>query len=662
MGVAAATGVVAFIVYCFTLAQGVGVDDSGELMAAACEPGIVHPPGYPLLTLISHAMVRIPWGDVGVRLNLISALFGACTTWLISRAVAQVTHSAAAAVIAACAWSFAPAVWSWSTLTEVFALNNCLIAAMINLNIEMDKAQSPRLITTWMLLAGLALCNQLTVLFWLPVGGVWLVVANYRLLQQPKVIAWGLCALLLGLLPYLYLPIATLWRPEVRWGDPTSIIGFIKHISRAEFGALQMAQTDVQSGQLFLTNLWLYLKAQSMSLSGIGWLIIFAMTLWLTISRRWRAAPLAVGFLSVAWLFYALVFHYLANVDVKNALYERMLSRFWLQPHLYLAILLGISWSWWHKTGPSRWRWFTQLSAVGLIGFAVYNGQKHRVADASDYYSAVGQAVLKPLPNDSLIITQGDFHYNILAYLKHCLKVRTDIHIVRQEIIPAHWSRDYLSQRTTPLVRAEQGQNPSYPSDVSLNEILEFNGVQRPIYLADDHWFIANDKLKNFDLIPAPLLYRVSPKLSNQTITTLIPQWEDDFQSLIKTTFAANKHMEKDLWTEKITDTIWVSRANFGQFLLELGRDRSRSSTEQNLALKYAGIALEQVAQHWPQIAGGFWKNLGLYYFLFQKTNPDYRHRALAAWEQYMSQDQGRDPDTAELARLVTMLRESSGK
>lgn len=651
---AGASGVFAFILYCSTLALGVGVDDSGELMAAACEPGIVHPPGYPLLTILGHAMVRIPWGDVGIRLNLLSAIFGACSTWLVARAVALITRSPSAVIITAIAWSFAPAVWSWSTLMEVFALNNCLIAAMLNINIAMQTRPSTRLIAAWMLLAGLALGNQLTVLFWLPFGGLWLLFANLYLVRQARVIAIAALALLIGLLPYLYLPIAAWWQPEVRWGDVTTISGLVRHVSRAEFGALQMAQTQLAAGQSFFANLWLYLRAQTLSIGIVGWLLLAAY-LWRDVCKQGRRRFNAVAFLFAAWVFYALVFHFLANIDVKNALYERMLSRFWLQPHLYLSVLLGCSWMWLEQISKPRWHWPRRMLGIGLVAVMIFSGQKTRIVDASDYYSGVGQAILKAIPADALIITQGDFHYNILAYLKHCKKYRQDLHIIRQEILPAQWSRNYLSDRIIPLVNPEPRLDQNARA-LTLNEILEFNLAKRAVYLADDRWFLQSNREFFFELIPVPLLYQVSLRSRDIPLATRLPQVEQDFQNLIATITQAQPHLEKDLWTEKITDTIWVSRANFGQYMLELGRDRTRSNEDQKLALQVAGIALEQVAQNWPQIAGGFWKNLGLYYFLTHRANPAHRQKAIAAWQHYLRQDREQDADTAELRRLIEAL------
>ncbi|KAG5857518.1 hypothetical protein ANANG_G00020310 [Anguilla anguilla] len=52
--------------------------DSGELITAACELGVAHPPGYPLFTLLSHlALVLLPFQSAAYSINLLSGLLGA---------------------------------------------------------------------------------------------------------------------------------------------------------------------------------------------------------------------------------------------------------------------------------------------------------------------------------------------------------------------------------------------------------------------------------------------------------------------------------------------------------------------------------------------------------------------------------------------------------
>ena len=58
MLIGALVGVLWLVVYMITLSPTVNFIDSGELITALHEPGIVHPPGYPLYTLMGYVVRR----------------------------------------------------------------------------------------------------------------------------------------------------------------------------------------------------------------------------------------------------------------------------------------------------------------------------------------------------------------------------------------------------------------------------------------------------------------------------------------------------------------------------------------------------------------------------------------------------------------------------
>ncbi len=64
------------LVYLTTVSPGVNFIDSGELITAVHEPGIAHPPGYPLYVLMGYVASHVLWGDVAWRVNVFSAFWG----------------------------------------------------------------------------------------------------------------------------------------------------------------------------------------------------------------------------------------------------------------------------------------------------------------------------------------------------------------------------------------------------------------------------------------------------------------------------------------------------------------------------------------------------------------------------------------------------------
>src|SRR5687768_10634944 len=65
------------VIYLFTVSPTVNFIDSGELITAAYEPGIAHPPGYPLYVLMGYVVTHLLWGEVAWRMNVLSSFWAA---------------------------------------------------------------------------------------------------------------------------------------------------------------------------------------------------------------------------------------------------------------------------------------------------------------------------------------------------------------------------------------------------------------------------------------------------------------------------------------------------------------------------------------------------------------------------------------------------------
>lgn len=63
------------IVYALTAAPGVTLADSADFTNGVLTLGIVHPPGYPLYTVLGHLFSLLPIGDPAFRVNLFSAVW-----------------------------------------------------------------------------------------------------------------------------------------------------------------------------------------------------------------------------------------------------------------------------------------------------------------------------------------------------------------------------------------------------------------------------------------------------------------------------------------------------------------------------------------------------------------------------------------------------------
>lgn len=119
---------IAFVLYGLTLYPSFYNFDSAELAIGATELGIVHSPGYALYLLIAHVFTWLPVGDVGYRLNLLSALYTALTVPVLWTALVLLTRKWRASAIAALCFVLCATVWLNGTVTEVYAAQTLTLA------------------------------------------------------------------------------------------------------------------------------------------------------------------------------------------------------------------------------------------------------------------------------------------------------------------------------------------------------------------------------------------------------------------------------------------------------------------------------------------------------------------------------------------------------
>src|SRR5439155_14859290 len=93
--------------------------------------GVAHPPGYPLFTMLAKLFTAIPFGTIGWRVNMLSAVCDSAAAVTILLAVHRWTRNQWAGLLAAGWFAFSPLVWRYAVVGEVFALNNLIVALML---------------------------------------------------------------------------------------------------------------------------------------------------------------------------------------------------------------------------------------------------------------------------------------------------------------------------------------------------------------------------------------------------------------------------------------------------------------------------------------------------------------------------------------------------
>jgi hypothetical protein len=295
--IGAALAVAALGVYLSTLAPTVLEADSGEFQFVAWLPGIAHPTGYPLYTLLGWLWLHLlPVGEVAWRMNLFSTLCAVMTvivTYFVARRLLDITFPqtpglarAFTAMVATATFAVTRAFWGQAIIAEVYALHVLFVAGLLWLALrQRDLAAtalpgSIRITWSSALLAlgfGLALTHHITIILLLPALFLFFMIRYAALEQKPsplqcaRQLGQHLILLLLPLALYLYLPLVAPYTPyaQLQLSDHQTLVlydnsldGFWRHITGRVFaGELQPAAVGVERFRMA----WDLLKQQ------VGW-------------------------------------------------------------------------------------------------------------------------------------------------------------------------------------------------------------------------------------------------------------------------------------------------------------------------------------------------------------------------------------------------------
>ena len=240
---------VCFVIYIRTLCPDVYWGDSGVLTTAAATLGVPSPPGHPLYVLIGNLFSRFPLGRVAWRLNVMSAFFGALTcsavffilTQLIRPWVRKEDGTGARVwlpcIAASLCFALSSSFWSAAVVAEAYTLETFLLAALVLLTLSWGRRRSGRAWPRRLLLCsvafgyGLAVCTDLKTLILLPAFVLFVVMCDRKALRDWRLWLMTVGAFVLGLLPYLYIPLRSAGDPALDWGNPERFRSFCRFVT-----------------------------------------------------------------------------------------------------------------------------------------------------------------------------------------------------------------------------------------------------------------------------------------------------------------------------------------------------------------------------------------------------------------------------------------------
>ena len=681
--------VVGLGVYIATLMPSIPGGDSGELVAEACELGTAHPPGYPLYTLVVHLLTffNVDGVTMAWKANAFCAALGAAAAVNISASVQNFSRvrcrrgspeqddgksveGYAAGAAAGLLYAFSPLVWTYSVGSEVFAMNNFFASLIIRLTVrfatEQDDDVRYSIAYVGALVCGLGMCNQHTlILYEIPL-------ILFILWTLRPSLTWSKFAALSGcffggLLPYAYLPIASINFPKRgAWGDMSTLTGFWRHLRRADYGTFRLySNSGAKEGLIdrlaahandFASREGLYVVGPLFAVLGLAFTLADCPLLShkRTPSVRRRKAvtesskdeksssqskPLwYVGCaLFFTFAFYEVGFHSLSNLPLDNPLLFGVHARFWMQPNIILFVWVGCGFLWAYDilvtTAASFSKHlllflFCSFCAL-LVGTQIFLWQEKMQQRDNFFLDGYARGILESIPVKALFFTNYDQQWTATRYLHVCEGLRKDLPFINLSMMTFWWF--YRQRQLFPEIvwpRLYLGGGAQYQRGEAFNfkELLDANKhrFEGGIYLGGHVGEGAEGDYKNFyESIPHGLLSKLVPRGSHVDLRTWLADsdaaWAKIHRRLPK--LPSTEKYDQETWEWTVGKDYWDHRATTATYLL----DRITSEGEcgppcANQTFLLSSLVrcaneLEDVIENDPAGApSNVWKNLGISY------------------------------------------------
>lgn len=616
----------AFALYNITLAPTVTLVDSGELILAARDNGVAHPPGFPLYLMVAHLFSLLPIGNVAMRIHLASALFGALAamvmTLLVNEAMMFADRTAdknasseeetsrslastiAPAVIAGLLFAFSRTLWSYATIAEVYTLNSLLIVTVFWLILAWLRAQQTsggnRKLYLAALIFGLAMgVHHLTVLLTLPALAVLAALTKGRSFFFTRQFLFAALFAIGGLAVYAYLPLAASQSPLMNWGDPRTLESFWWHISGRQYRVFfEFSPSRIAEFAMFAMREF---SAQWLPLALVSAIAGFIYTY-----RRTRPIFWFLVLVVAIDLLFCLGYDIAEDKDA-----------YYLPAFIALIVAAGFGGRWLIDSA-GKLRAFRFLTPAGsgvlllvipltaLVSNYGYN-------DRSDYFVAqdyVENTVKAIEPRSMLLTTDWQF-YSPSLYTREIEGQRKDAVVIDVNLLRRSWYFGYLEQAYPETMqrsrdkadaylgelRAWEREPDLYEKSATLNQRINarFNEMmvslvadhlqQAPVYLTSEFTevgslpWLAQTMGDKHQLVPQGLVFRIveksvpfpyqEPKLVLRGIGDGTLRFEDDDVAM---------RVVKPVYLKMLTNT--------GMFLVSQGkRERATIQLRQALAI-----------------------------------------------------------------------------
>ena len=487
--IALLVGLGSLLFFLFFQAIGIPGGDSGDLVAAAFEFGVPHPPGYPLYTMFVWLLTRIPLFTPAWRAGLASSIPHALTLVFVFLLTKRLSGSILAGLFAALMLLGNYIFFLYSVTPEVFALFDLFVILLIYV------LGSPYLFA---FLFGLSLTHHHVILFLAP-AILYNFYNRYKQYNYYKIAA----GFLLGLLPYLYIPFAARGIAIVNWDRAIDMQGFLRLVTRQDYGSFvangfygslpihRLLQLQAYGKFLLLDLTWM-----GIALGLVGFVFL------------WKQKRDMFWFFFLSLLFIGPGFFFYASFPLMNRFSLGTYERFLLPSYTILAVVVGLGFGQLIRFKRIFLLVFLLPFVIGFMTVWRFWGlREDRTADH------LGKDIVASLKQESILLLSRDTPLFVSQYVRYALGVRSDVKLLHANRL---WSMDYpatIRLRFPKLVVPE-----SDPGKFAL-DFVKANRERHSIYSnttfpLDDEWF----------WVQQGLVYELTPKDKLPSLQSFVAQ------------------------------------------------------------------------------------------------------------------------------------------
>ncbi|MCB4790548.1 MAG: DUF2723 domain-containing protein [Elusimicrobia bacterium] len=432
-----------FILYLFTLFPGVApYRDTGEMTSVAFTLGIAHPPGYPFYALLSKLfLIILPWGNVGYKLNVLSALAGALTVFMIYKILLHFKMNGFLASVLSFLFATSYLQWYLSLVSEMYTLNTFFGAVVLyiickaypSVDIPEKNKGFGKQVFLLAFVFGLGLGNRMDLVL-LAAGLSWIFYVKRKQLSLSTLFTLTIL-FCIGFSVFLFLPVRSQAGALLDWNHPADLSRFWGSLTRKTHGGtLDLLSTNYASGANFKSTILFYLNHvyDGFAYLGIFIAVLGAYSLWK------KDRNLAFSFLA-AWSISGPLFIYMANMP-PNPHALAILEAHFLLPNLIVILWIAFGLYFLYETSKDKYRKNTVLGLSLILLFVNVYGHFPQLDKRNNFVAYdYSKNVFRSSPRNAIVVAKKDVQLFALWNKQLVESQRPDLSIVSQGLSGSFW-------------------------------------------------------------------------------------------------------------------------------------------------------------------------------------------------------------------------------